>query len=189
MKTLVVYYSKEGSNLFLAERIAKRLNADIEEIRPRVNSFPLFLMGIHFGIKPLKHRVADYDRIILCGPIWVGRFIGPLRGFVNRYRGQIRQLVFVTCCGSSYSKKEEKFGHGLVFKKVESILGDKCALCQAFPVGLVLPEEQREDPDAFQKAHLTNESFHGEIEEIFEDFMAKIDGKKEGAVIAFDQAS
>jgi flavodoxin len=183
MKTLVVYYSKEGSNKFLAERISRQLNCEMEEIRPRINSFPLFLMGIHFGIKPLKHRVADYDRIILCGPVWVGRFVGPLTGFVKRYRDQINQLVFVTCCGSSYAQKDEKFGHGLVFNKVEQVLGDKCTLCQAFPVGLVMPEDQREDPEAFMKVHLNEENFKGEIREIFDTFMENIIRQEETELV------
>ena len=179
MKTLVVYYSREGSNKFLAERISRELDCDMEAIHPRVNNLVLFLINLHFGIKPLKHRVEEYDRIILCGPIWVGRFIPPLRSFVLKYRDRINQLVFVTCCGSSYDHKDEKFGHGWVFKKVESLMGDKCTLCQAFPVGLVLPEGHENDPDAFQKAHLNEGNFSGKVKDIFDGFMKKVSQQQE----------
>lgn len=53
MKTLVVYYSREGSNKFLAQKISQTLGCELDEIRPRLNSFLLFLMNIHFGIKAL----------------------------------------------------------------------------------------------------------------------------------------
>lgn len=174
MKTIVVYYSNKGSNKFLAEKISERLSCDLEAIRPRVNLFLLFLMSIHFGIRPLKHPVNEYQQVILCGPIWMGRFIPPLRSFIKKYSGDINRLIFVTCCGSPYSKKDEKFGHGLVFKEVENIMNGKCILCQAFPVGLVLPDDQKENSDAFMKTHLNNDNFKGEIQDLFNVFIHKI---------------
>ncbi|MDT8402167.1 MAG: flavodoxin domain-containing protein [Bacteroidales bacterium] len=174
MKALVIYYSNKGSNRYLAHKIAGTLSWEMEEIKPRLNVFTLFLMNIHLGIKPLKHNIEDYDTIILCGPIWMGRFIPPLHSFVKKYRDSIRKLIFVTCCGSTYSKKDEKFGHGLVFKEVEKIMGDKCLLCQAFPVGLVLHDDQKEDPEAFMKTHLNDDNFKGEIQERFDDFINKL---------------
>lgn len=174
MNQIVVYYSNKGSNKFLAEKIARRLSCDIEAIRPRIDSFGLFLTTFNPGIRPLKHDPGDYERVIMVGPVWMGRFIPPLRSFVNRYRKRIRQLVFVTCCGSPYSRKDEKFGHGLVFKEVKSILDDRLVLTQAFPVGLVLPEDRREDPEAFMNTHLNDGNFNGEIRVRFEDFMNQL---------------
>ena len=104
----------------------------------------------------------------------MGKLIPPLRSFIKKYNHSIRQLIFVTCCGSTDAKKYEKFGHGLVFKEVKNILNDKCILCQAFPIGLVLPDNQKEDNDAFMKTHLNNENFKGEIQVIFDDFILKV---------------
>jgi flavodoxin len=174
MKTIVIYYSRKGSNKYLAEKISKSLSCEIEEIKPRLNVFLLFLMNIHLGILSLKDDIKEYDRVILCGPIWMGKFIPPLRSFIKRYLLQIDKLVFVTCCGSTYAKKDEKFGHGLVFNEVKSILGDKCILCQAFPVGLVLPDDKKEDTDAFMKTHLNDDNFNGEIQERYNGFIKKI---------------
>jgi flavodoxin len=173
-KTIVVYYSRKGSNKYLAEKIAKTLNAELEEIKPRLNIFLLFIMNIHFGIKPLKNKLPEYNEIILCGPIWMGKLIPPLNSFIKKYLNQINKLVFVTCCGSTFDKKDEKFGHGLVFKEVENLMKDKCVLCQAFPIGLVLPDDKKEDADAFMKTHLNDENFRGEIQERFEDFIQKL---------------
>ena len=171
MKTIVIYYSNKGSNKYLAEKIAKSLTCEIEEIKPRLNVFLFMLMNIHLGIKPIKTDIKNYDRVILCGPIWMGKLIPPLRSFIKKYSDSINKLVFVTCCGSTYEKKDEKFGHGFVFKKVESLLEDQCILCQAFPINLVLPDDKKEDTDAFMKIHLNDENFKGEIQERFNDFI------------------
>ena len=174
MKTIVVYYSNKGSNRYLAQKISQSLACDLEEIKPRLNVFLFFLMNIHLGNKALKSNVMEYDRVILCGPIWVGKFIPPLRSFVQKHKHSIKQLLFVTCCGSTYKNKDEKFGHALVFKEVERIFKDKTILCQAFPVGLVLSDEHKEDADAYMKTHLNEENFKGEIQDIYDDFIESL---------------
>jgi menaquinone-dependent protoporphyrinogen IX oxidase len=174
MKTIVYYYSNKGSNRYLASKMAGDLKCEMEEIKPRLNSHLLMLTGLNFGNRKLKTKVEDYDRVILCGPIWMGKLIVPLKNFVKKYSGEINKLIFVTCCGSSFKDKDDKFGHNLVFKEVKSILKDKCLHCEAFPIGLVLPEDQKEDSDAFMKVHLNDENFNGEIVEIYNAFMQKI---------------
>ncbi|MFZ4523156.1 MAG: flavodoxin family protein [Bacteroidales bacterium] len=173
-KIIVIYYSRKGSNKYLAGKISKTLSCELEEIKPRLNVFLLFLMNIHLGIRPLKHNVEDYDMVILCGPIWMGKLIPPLRSFINKYINNINQLIFVTCCGSTDSRKDEKFGHGLVFREVVNLLKDRCILCQAFPIGLVLPDDKKDDTDAFMKTHLNDENFKGEIQGRFDKFMKKV---------------
>lgn len=176
-KIIVIYYSHKGSNKYLAGRISQSLSCESEEIKPRMNIFLLFLMNVHLGIKPLKHNIEEYDRVILCGPIWMGKLIPPLRSFVKNYFNKINKLIFVTCCGSTDAKKDEKFGHGLVFNEVTNILKDRCILCQAFPVGLVLPDDKKEDADAFMKTHLNDENFKGEILEQFDNFITRVKEK------------
>ena len=174
MKNIVVYYSRKGSNAYLAKQIARELQCPMEAIRPRMNAFAFILMNVNPGIRRLKSRISEYDRIILVGPIFVGRFIPPLKSFIKRYHGQIKELAFVTCCGSTYEKKDEKFGHELVFEKVRAMLDGKLSLTQAFPVGMVLPPEQRDDPDTFMKAQLNEDTFQGDIKERFDAFIARL---------------
>jgi len=173
-KMIVIYYSNKGSNKYLAGRISQSLSCESEEIKPWMNIFLLFLMNVHLGIKPLKHNIEEYDKVILCGPIWMGKLIPPLRSFVKKYFNKINTLIFVSCCGSTDAKKDEKFGHGLVFNEVKNLLKDKCILCQAFPVGLVLPDDKKEDADAFLKTHLNDENFNGEIQLRFDNFIRKV---------------
>jgi len=172
MKSLVLYYSQKGSNRYLAEKIAQELQCDIEPIRPRVDALLLMIMGLHLGNKKLLHDVGSYDLIILCGPIWVEQFIAPFRSFVKSNFNSIKKLVFVTCCGSSYEQKDEKYGHGRVFNKVRELLKEKCTLCQAFPISLVLPADKKEDGELKMKTHLNDENFKGEIAERFEEFIS-----------------
>jgi flavodoxin len=174
MKTIVVYYSNKGSNRYLAHKISDSLSCDIEEIRPRLNVFLLFLMSINFGIRPLKHNIQAYDKLILCGPIWMGKLIPPIRSFLQKYGEGIPRLVFVSCCGSSDAKKDEKFGHGFVFKEVEKIMGDRCVHCRAFPIDLVLPDDKKENGDLIMKTRLSEATFTREIQERLENFMVQI---------------
>lgn len=174
MKTIVYFYSHKGSNRFLANKIAKDINCPIEEIKPRLNSHLLMLMGINFGNKKLKTKIEDYNIIILCGPIWMGKLIVPLRNFINRNKNKFQNLVFVTCCGSTFEKKDDKFGHNFVFNDVRKILQDKCKHCEAFPKTLVLPDELKDAPDAIMKTNLNDENFKGEIKIIYDSFITRI---------------
>ncbi len=170
-ETLVVYYSRTGNNKFLAEQAAQRLQSEIEEIRPVLNSHLLFLMGIGLGNKKLKHDLSEYSRIILFGPIWMGRFVYPLKKFVRKNRKNIKDLLFITCCGSDYKMKDQKFGHGLVFNKVKDLFPDINIQCTAFPITLALSEDNKEDPKQVMETRLDNENFKGDILREFNDFI------------------
>ncbi len=174
MKTIVYYYSHKNSNKYLANKIAKDLNCEIEEIKPRLNAHYLMLMGLNFGNTKLKTKVEHYDRVILCGPIWMGQLIVPLKNFVTKNNSKINKFIFVTCCGSTFDKKDEKFGHNLVFNEIKIITGDKCLHCEAFPITLVLPAELKDDTSAFMKNHLKDENFKGEIVGIYDNFIKKL---------------
>jgi flavodoxin len=174
MKTIVYYYSRKGSNKFLATKIADDLKCEIEEINPRLNAHLLMLMGSNLGNRKLKSKVENYDRVILCGPIYMGKLIVPLKNFITTNSKKIGDLVFVTCCGSSFKDKDNKFGHNLVFNQVKSLLNGNCSHCEAFPIDLVAPAELKEDSAAFMKVHLNNENFKGEIVEIYDGFIQKL---------------
>ena len=174
LKTIVYYYSRKGSNRFLASMIADDLKCEIEEIKPRLDAHLLMIMGLNLGNRKPKTKVEDYDRVILCGPIYMGKLIVPLKNFIGKYSNKIRKLVFVTCCGSSFKDKDDKFGHNLVFNKVKSLLNDKCIHCEAFPVDVFAPAELKKDSAAFMKVHLNHETFKGEIVGIYDAFIQRI---------------
>ncbi len=178
MKDLVVYFSRTGNNRFLAERIARDLNADIEPIRPRLNVFFFLLISslthVTFGIRKLKKDVASYECVILVGPIWMGSLITPFRSFLKKYKMALKSVYFVTCCGSDEKEKDGKFGYNRVFKKAEKYAGRPCELCEAFSIKLVVPEDKRDDDKAIMEARLTNESFKGPFKQKYDQFLSKL---------------
>lgn len=174
MKSIVAYYSNKGSNRYLANKIAQTMQCDIIEIKPKLNAHLLMLMGLNFGNRKIKTDLSQYDQVILCGPIWMGKLIVPLKNFIRSNLNSIKQLVFVTCCASSFEAKDKKFGHGFVFKKVEALTGDKCKHCEALPITMVLPEDQKENGELVMKTRLSDENFKGEIQMAFDRFIEKI---------------
>jgi flavodoxin len=172
-RTIVVYYSNNGSNRFLAHKIAEHLSCKVEELRPRVRSHLLLLFGPPLGNKPIKNDLTAFHRVVLVGPIWMGRFIPPLKDFVRKNKRMIKKLIFVTCCGSSFEVKDEKFGHDLVFQKVRELFGGPLQ-CEAFPIPLVLPDDQKEDPQLIMNTRLSEDNFKGEIQRRFDEFIKKI---------------
>ena len=176
-KSIVIFYSNNGSNRFLANKIAESINCEIEEIKPRLNVQLLLMLGLSFGNKRIKTDLSNYDLIILCGPIWMGKFIAPLKSFVKKNKETIKELVFTTCCGSSFEMKDKKFGHGLVFKEIKEMLNEKCIHCEAFPIALVMPEDKREDPNTIMKTRLTEDNFKDEILNKFNAFIKYLTAK------------
>jgi hypothetical protein len=178
MKTLVLHYSHTGNNAWLARKIVTTLDSDNEPITPRLNLLPLLilfsLLKIRPGVKRLRHRVDAYDAVIVVGPIWMGQLILPLYSVIKKYGKRMRQLYFATCCGSEDEKKDDKFGYGSVFEQVKNLAEATCVHCEAFPIGLVLPPEQREDSKAMMAARLSDENFTGVLQQRFFEFIGRI---------------
>jgi menaquinone-dependent protoporphyrinogen IX oxidase len=177
-KSIVIYYSKTGSNKFLAEKIARNLNCPIEAIRPRVEVFPLMLLSgftkISAGNHPVKNDLSQFDRVILVGPIWTGQLISPLRNFLKKYKSDIRELHFATCCGSYDEMKDEKFGYAHVFRMIKELVGNENVHCEAFPIVMVLPEDKKEDSELVMNTRLNDENFTGKIENRFKQFLEEV---------------
>ncbi len=93
MKALVVYYSRTGNTQFVAERIAKRLNADLEKLvdkKKRGGPIGWLIAGkdATFGketeIEETLHSPDDYDLIVLGNPVWNKRVPPAMRTYLNR---------------------------------------------------------------------------------------------------------
>ncbi len=94
-KVLVLYYSQTSTTKAVAEEIASRLNADIEEIVPMnpyngdykstiERSRKERELGVVPEVKPIKANLTKYDVIFLGYPIWFGTYAPPIAGFLNR---------------------------------------------------------------------------------------------------------
>ena len=110
-KILVVYYSQTSTTKAVAEEIATRLHADIEEIVPMTpyngdynatieRSKKEREMGVVPEVKPMKSNIAKYDVIFLGYPIWFGTYAPPFAGFLNRVDLSWKKVVPFCTFGS-----------------------------------------------------------------------------------------
>lgn len=111
MKKLVVYYSYTGHTKMIAEKIAQKINADIEEITP-VKAYSKDYQSVVDStedneqtketpeINKLKHNIAEYDEIIVGSPTWWYTITPPIRTFLkeNNFNGK-KVVPFVTHAG------------------------------------------------------------------------------------------
>ena len=88
-KTLVLYYSENGTTKTVAEELQKQLGADIEAVEavePYTGDFQATIQrgnkeresGKWPTIKPIKKNIAEYDVIFLGYPIWFGTYANPM---------------------------------------------------------------------------------------------------------------
>jgi len=93
-KTLVLFYSQTSNTKAVAQEIANRLGADIEEIVPVELYDGDFHATIERGkkeldegifpeIQPLTADVANYDVVFIGYPIWFGTYAPPVITFLN----------------------------------------------------------------------------------------------------------
>ena len=88
-KALVLYYSLTGNTKAVAEEIANRLGADIEEIvcvNPYDTNFQACIQrcmqereqGVIPDIQPVKADLSQYDVIFIGYPVWFGTYAPPI---------------------------------------------------------------------------------------------------------------
>jgi flavodoxin len=93
-KMLVLYYSQTGNTKAVAEEIANKLGADIEEITMVDPYDPDFQVTIDRCLKereqeilptinPVKADLANYDVVFLGYPVWFGTYAPPVIKFLN----------------------------------------------------------------------------------------------------------
>jgi len=178
-KTLILYYSHTGNNRYLAERLARRLDADVEALRPRVNVFALLLFFSWIRLSPgnrnIRHDIRAYDWLVLLGPIWAGQLIAPLRDAIRKFRHKVPEIVFLTCCGSKDETKDDPYGYGRVFDRARKLAKGQLHTCRAFPVVLAMPEDQRDQDEEILGVRLNDANFAGQLEERMEALIQELE--------------
>lgn len=120
MKSLVVYYSRTNTTRKLAEKIAGEINADIEEIKPKVN-YQGKIGYVRGGkdamsekiidLEELKYHPEDYDVVYIGGPVWASKAANPLISYLNQ--NSFRNVkLFLTAGKSGFEssfKQMEKY--------------------------------------------------------------------------------
>ena len=109
MKSLVSYYSRTNITKKLAESIAGKVNADIEEIIPKVNyqgKLGYARGGKHaiqekiVDLEDLKYDPKDYDIVYLGAPVWASKAATPLISYIKQNEGKFSNVKFFSTAGS-----------------------------------------------------------------------------------------
>jgi flavodoxin len=115
MKTLVIYYSLDGSTKAIAETIAGEIGADVLGLKP-IKQLRGGALSKHFwggrqvvlkelpGLEPLTKNVADYDSLIIGTPVWAFNFAPPLRTFFSQKLVQNKKVALYCCCDGMAGK-------------------------------------------------------------------------------------
>ncbi len=112
MTHLVVYYSRTGNNRTIAQSIAEKLTADMDEIidkKNRQGKLNWLLAGRDSRAQKLtdieyKKNPQDYDTIIIGAPIWAWNPIPPLRTYLQEVDLKGKRIAFFICSKSEAYK-------------------------------------------------------------------------------------
>ena len=114
MKTLVVYYSRTGTTKKIGEEIAKKLRADVEEIRDTVDRKGVWGWLIS-GRDAMKRRLtklhrpsknpANYELVIIGTPVWAGNVSVPVRTYLAAFKDKFKKVAFFCTLGSKGDKR------------------------------------------------------------------------------------
>ena len=110
-KTLVLFYSQTSNTKAVAQEIATKLGADMEEIvpvEPYDGDFKATIErsgkereeGITPEIQPVKADVAKYDIIFIGYPVWFGTYAPPVATFLKQVDLSGKKIVPFCTFGS-----------------------------------------------------------------------------------------
>ena len=184
-KMLVLYYSQTGNTKAVANEIATKLGADIEEITMVDPYDPDFQATIDRCMKereqeilptinPEKADLANYDVIFLGYPVWFGTYAPPVITFLNGADLSGKKIVpFCT------------FGSGGLESSVKDLVAaePKAEVLPGYGVRAARLEAMPAEVDQFLKA---NGFLEGEFVQL-EEFPAQHEVSEEEAAI-FDAA-
>ncbi|MBQ6419131.1 MAG: NAD(P)H-dependent oxidoreductase [Synergistaceae bacterium] len=123
MKTLVIYFSAQGTTAKIAKELAANINADLFEIKPAVPYTAADIRWVNplarcnrekFGKKDVPvsgklENLSDYDTVLIGFPIWYGSAPNIVNTFCKDYDWSgIRVYAFATSGGSGIGKTAEK---------------------------------------------------------------------------------
>src|SRR3990172_13104609 len=102
-KILVAYYSRTGTTRKVAELIAQKLGAELEEIKDTVDRSGIkgyLLSGRDATLKrltelyPIAKNPADYDLVLVGTPIWSWNVSAPIRTYVTQQKNNLKSIAY-----------------------------------------------------------------------------------------------
>ncbi len=112
MNKLIIFYSLSGNTKFIAEVIAKAINADILELKTE-NFMKYFWGGKKVMMKekpklmPLDKNPVDYDIIFIGTPVWAWDYTPPLHSFFSQVKLNGKKIALFCTNGGQRGKTFE----------------------------------------------------------------------------------
>ena len=149
-KVLVLYYSQTSNTKTVAQEIANKLGADIEEIvavNPYDGDFEATInrcmqereKGTKPEIKPIAANLADYDTIFIGYPVWFGTFAPPMAAFLDQADLSGKKIVPFCTFGSGGLNTSVK---ELAAKQPKAFIEGEYVVLEDFPEQQPVSEEQ-----------------------------------------------
>jgi flavodoxin len=115
MKTLVVYYSRSGNTEKAALEKAEEIGADFLQIDTIEDVFgpqgfmkagKMTVLGREMILMPYEKDIKEYDRFILCSPIWAGKVSLPMKKFAETEKDNINSADYLFTHGGKSMKSK-----------------------------------------------------------------------------------
>jgi flavodoxin len=134
MKKLVVFYSLDGNTKFIAQNLAKKLGADILELKPekeipKVEPLKHFWGGKQVVMKETPKlqkynlNLADYDTLIIGTPVWAFNFSPPIRTFLKENKIENKKIIlfctFQASPGKTFENLKKELSGNEIIAQIE----------------------------------------------------------------------
>ena len=94
---LVVYFSRSGITALLARRLAEKLGADLDTVRPvkPYAGWVGFIGGVWQSLSrrapavECEYTPSSYALVIIGSPVWAGRLSAPMRSYLTRFGKEV----------------------------------------------------------------------------------------------------
>ena len=122
-RTLIVYHSRTGHTRRVAQALARRLDADLDEIRivqplAGIAGYAMCaieaIAGLAPALRPMHRNPAAYELVVIGTPVWFWSLASPVRSWLERNPPKHRVAFFCTMGGS---------GAGRVFATMAELAG------------------------------------------------------------------
>ena len=144
-KMLVLYYSQTSNTKAVAQEIAKRIGADVEEViavPPYDEDFQATIdrclkdreQGLAPEIKPICSDIAKYDVVFLGYPIWFGTYAPPMATLLTKVDLSGKKIVpFCTFGSGGLESSVKDLAEAVPEAEILSGYGVRAARMEAMP--------------------------------------------------------
>lgn len=114
MKTLVIFYSRTGITKKVADVIARKTGAELEELRDTQDRSGIkgyvisgrdATLRRQTRLEKIGHDPSDYDLVMIGTPIWSWNMSVPVRTYLSEHKDSFNEIAFFCTMGSSGDKR------------------------------------------------------------------------------------